>query len=152
MMYSVQSHSRVSLSATPWTAACQASSSIASSQSLLSIFSCVYVLLLMFSHEVMSHSLQSHEMQHARLPCPSPTLGAYSNSCPLSRWSHPTISSSDVSFASYLQLFPASGSFPMSQLFASGGQSFGVSASTSLLPMNIQDWFPLVLTNCLIYR
>ena len=81
-------------------------------------------------------------LQHARPPCPSPTPGVYSNSCPLSRWCHPTISSSVVPF-SRLQSFPASGSFPISQFFASGGQSIGVSASTSVLPMNIQDWSPL---------
>ena len=94
-----------------------------------------------FSHSVMSNSLQPHGLQHARLPCPSPTPRA--NSCPLSRWCHPTISSSVVPFSSCLQSFPASGSFPMSQFFASGGQCIGVSASASVLPMNIQDWFPL---------
>ena len=83
---------------------------------------------------------------HARLPCPSPTLGACSNSCPLSWWCHPTISFSIVPFSSRLQCFPASGSFPMSQFFASGSQSIGVSASASGLPMNIQGWFPLHLT------
>ena len=93
-------------------------------------------------HSVMSHSLQPHGLQHTRPPCPSPTPGVYSNSCPLSRWCHPTISSSVIPF-SCLQFFPASGSFPMSQLFTSGGQSIGVSASTSVLLMNIQDWFPL---------
>ena len=82
-------------------------------------------------------------LQHARPPCPSPTPRAYSNSFPLSRWCHPTISSSVVSFSSRLQSFPASGSFQMSQLFASGDQSIGVSASISVLPMKIQDWFPL---------
>ena len=81
-------------------------------------------------------------LQHSRLPCPSPTPGAYSNLCPLSQWYHPTISSSVVPF-SCLQSFPASGSFQMNQLFTSGGQSIGVSASASVLPMNIQDWFPL---------
>ena len=79
----------------------------------------------------------------ARLPCPSPNPGAYSNSCPLNRWCHPTISSSVVSFCSCLQSFPVSGSFPVSQFFASGGQNIGVSASASVLPMYIQDWFPL---------
>ena len=88
-------------------------------------------------------TLQSHGMQHARPPCPSPTPRVYSNSCPLSQWCHPTISSSVVPFSSHLQFFPASGSFQMSQFFASGGQSIGVSASASVLPMNIQDWFPL---------
>ena len=80
---------------------------------------------------------------HARPPCPSPPPGVYSNSCPLSRWCHPTISSSVVPFSSHLQSFPASGSFPMSQLVISVVQSIGVSASTSVLPMHIQDWFPL---------
>ena len=80
---------------------------------------------------------------HAKLPCPSPTPGASSNSCPSSRWHHSTISSSLVLFSSHLQSFPASGSSPMSQFFASGGQSIGVSASVSVIPMNIQDWFPL---------
>ena len=91
----------------------------------------------------MSNSLRPHGPQHARLSGPSPSPGVGSNSCPLSRWCHPTISSSVVPFSSHLQSFPASGSFPMSQLFASGGQSIGVSASTSVLPMNIQDWLPL---------
>ena len=92
-----------------------------------------------FSHSVMSNSLQSHGLKYTRLPCPSPTPGAYSNSCPLSRHCHPTISSSVVPFSSCLQSFPASGCFQMNQLFTSGGQSIGVSASTSVLPMNIQD-------------
>ena len=87
--------------------------------------------------------LQPHGLQHARPPCPSSTPGVYSNSYPLGRWCHPTISSSVVLFSSRLQSFPASGSFPMSQLFTSGGRSIGVSASASVLPMNIQDWFPL---------
>ena len=91
----------------------------------------------------MSDSLQPREPQHARPPCPSPTPGVHPNPCPLSRWCHPTISSSVVPFSSCLQCFPASGSFQMSQLFTSGGQSIGVSASASVLPMNIQDWFPL---------
>ena len=99
-----------------------------------------------FSHSVMSNSLRPHGLQHARLPCPSPTPRACSNSCPLSPWCHPTISSSIVPFSSYLQSFTASGSFPMSQFFASGGLSIGVSASVSVFPMNIQDWFPIGLT------
>ena len=90
-------------------------------------------------------TLQPHGLQSARPPCPSPTPGVYSNSCLLHRWCHPTISSSVVLF-SCLQSFPASGSFQMSQLFTSGGQSTGVSASALVLPMNIQDWFPLGLT------
>ena len=96
-----------------------------------------------FSSSVVSDSLWPHGLQHARLSCPSPTLGVYSNSCSLSQWCHPTISSSVVPFSSCLQSFPASGSFQMSQFFASGGQSIGVSASASALPMYIQDWFPL---------
>ena len=96
-----------------------------------------------FSCSVVSDSLQPHELQHARPPCPSPTPGVYPNPCPLSQWCHPTISSSVVPFSSCPQSFPASGSFQMSQLFASGGQSIGVSTSTSVLPMNTQDWFPL---------
>ena len=91
----------------------------------------------------MSDSLQPHELWQARPPCPSLTPGIYSNSCPLSRWCHPTISSSVIPFSSCLQSFPASVSFPMSQFFASGGQSIGVSASASVLPMNIQGWLPL---------
>ena len=91
--------------------------------------------------------LRPHGLQHARLPCPSPTPGVYSNSCPLSRWCHLTISSSVVPFSSCLQSFPASGSFPMCQLFASGGQSIAVSASASVLPMYSQCWFPLGLTS-----
>ena len=96
-----------------------------------------------FSHSVVSDSLQPHGLQHARLPCPSPIPGAYSNSHPLSRWCHPTVSSSVIPFSSCLQSFPASGSLQTSQFFASGGQSIGASASASVLPMNIQDWFPL---------
>ena len=96
-----------------------------------------------FSCSVMSYSLRPHGLQHTRPPCPSPTPGVYSNSCPLSRWCHPTILSSVNSFFSCLQSFPASGSFPMSQFFASGGQSIRVSASASVLPMHSQDWFPL---------
>ena len=93
----------------------------------------------------MSSSLKPHGLQHTRPPCSSPTPGVYSNSCPLSRWCHPTISSSVVPFSCH-QSFPASGSFPTSQLFTSGGQSIGPSASASVLPMNIQDWFPVGLT------
>ena len=94
----------------------------------------------------MSDSLQSHGLQHARLPCPSPAPGDCSNSCPLSQWCYPTISSSVVSFSSHLQSFPASESFPTSQFFISGGQSIGASASASVLPVIVQDWFPFGLT------
>ena len=96
-----------------------------------------------FSRSVMSNSLQPHEPQHARPPCPSPTPGVHPNPCPSSRWCHPTISSSVIPFSSCPQSFPASESFPMSQLFTWGGHSIGVSASTSALPMNTQDWSPL---------
>ena len=96
-----------------------------------------------FSRSVLSDSLQPHGLQHTRPPCPSPTPGIYSNSYPLSWQCHPTIASSVIPLSSCLQSFPASGSFQMSQLFASGGQSIGVSASTSVLPINIQNWFPL---------
>ena len=99
-----------------------------------------------FSHIVMSDSLWPHGKQHARLPCLSPIPRAYSNSCPLSWWCHSTISFHVVPFSSCLQTFPTSWSFRMGQFFASGGQSIGVSASISVLPMNIQDWFPLRLT------
>ena len=96
-----------------------------------------------FTHSVVSDSLWPHGLRHARPPCPSPTPGTCSNSCLLSRWCHPAISSSVLPFSSCLQLFPASGSFPMSQFFASGSQSIGASASASVPPMNIQDWFPI---------
>ena len=97
-----------------------------------------------FRHSVMPDSLQPHGLQHTRLPCPSPTLGAYINSCPPSWWCHPTISSSVIPF-SRPQPFPASGSFQMSQFFTSGGQSIRVSVSASVLPVNIQDWLLLGL-------
>ena len=100
-------------------------------------------LSFQFIHSIMSNSLQHHGLQHARLPCPSPPPRACSNSCPLTWWCHPTISSSVVAFFSCLQSFPASGSFPRSQFFASGGQSTGASASASVFPMNIQGWVPL---------
>ena len=109
--------------------------------------SCIFSV--QFSHSVMSDSLHPHGLQHSRLPCPSSTSGVYSNSCPLSRWCHPTISSSAVLFSSHLHSFPASRSFQMSQFFVSGGQNIGVSASASVLPMNTQDWFPLGWTGCI---
>ena len=102
-----------------------------------------------FGCSVVSDSWQPRGLQHTRPPCPSSAPRVYSNSCPSSRWCHPTISSFVIPFSSCLQSFPASGSFQMSQFFASGGQSIGVSASTSVLPMNIQDWFPLGLTDWL---
>ena len=102
----------------------------------------IHTYLVQFSHSVMSDSLQPNRLQHTRLPCPSPTPRACSNWCPSSRWCHSTISSSVVPFSSCLQSFPTSGPLPMAQFFASGGQSFGASASTLVLPVNIQDWFP----------
>ena len=101
------------------------------------------ILSLQFSRSVMSDSLRPHGLHHARLPSPSQTPGACSNSCLLSWWYHPTVSSSVIPFSPCLQSFPASGSFPVSQFFPSGGQSIGASASASVLPMNFQDWFPL---------
>ena len=101
-----------------------------------------FMCSVQFSCSVMSNSLRPHGLQHSRPPCPSPTPRVYSKSCPLSRWWHPTISSSVFPF-SHHQSFPASGSFPVSQFFTSGGQSIGASDSASVLPMNIQDWFPL---------
>jgi len=103
----------------------------------------MYRISVKFTCSVMSNSLRPHGMQHTRLLCPSPTLGAYSNSCPSCWWCHPAISPSVVPFSSRCQSFPVSGSFPMSQFFTWGGQSIGVSASASALPVNIQDWFPL---------
>ena len=100
-------------------------------------------LLVHFSHSVMSHSLWPHGLQHARLPCTSLSPRACSNSCPLSPWCHPTISSSVIPFPSCLQSFSASWSFPMSRLLASGGQNTGASASSSVFQMNIQGWFPV---------
>ena len=109
---------------------------------------CIGILIVgfssvQFSRSVMSNCLRPHESQHARPPCPSPTPGVHSNSCPSNRWWHPVISSSVIPFSSYPQSLPASGSFPMSQLFAWGGQSIGVSASASVLPMSTRDWSPL---------
>ena len=100
-----------------------------------------------FSHSVVSDTLQPQEPQHSRPSCPSPTPGVHPNPCPPSWWCHPTISSSVIPFSSCPQYFPASGSFPMSQLSASGGQSTGVSASTPVLTMNTQDWSPLGWTD-----
>ena len=105
------------------------------------VFRGVQFSWVQFSRSVVSDSLQPHEPQYTRPPCQSQTPGVHPNPCPLSRWCHPTISV--IPFSSYLQSFPASGSFQMSQLFASGGQSIGVSASTSVPPMNTQDWAPL---------
>ena len=99
--------------------------------------------VVQFSHSVTSDSLWTHLLQYASLPCPSPIPRAYSNSCPSSRWCHPTISFYVVPFSPCLQSLPASGSFPRHQFFTSGGQNIGVSPLASVLPMNIQDWFPL---------
>ena len=106
---------------------------------------------IQFSRSVVSNSLQLHGLQHTRPPCPSPTPRVYSNSRPLSQWCCPTISSSVIPF-SWFQSFPESGSFQMSQLFSWGGQTIGVSASTRVLPMNIQDWFPLGLTAWILMK
>ena len=105
-----------------------------------------------FSHSVLSNSLQPHGLHHARLPCPSPTPRACTNSGSLSRWCHPTISSSVIPFSSHLQSFAASGSFLVSQFFASGGQNIGISASASVLPVNVQGWFPLELTGMIFLK
>ena len=108
--------------------------------------SCHGAFLIQFNHSVLSNSFQPYGLQHGRFPCPSPAPRICSNSCPWSWWCHPTTSYSIVPFSSCFQSFPASGSFPMSWLFASGGTSIGVSASASVLPMNIQGWFPVGLT------
>ena len=109
-------------------------------------------MIVQFIRSDLSDSLRPHGLQHASLPCPSPIHGACSNSCPLSQWCHPTISSSVIPFSFCLQFSPALESFPMSQFFASGGQSIGVSASAWVLPMNIQGWFPLGLTGLIKLR
>ena len=105
-----------------------------------------------FSHSVMSDSLGPHGLQHARSPCPSTISRVYLNSCPSSQWCHPTISSSATPFTSCPQSSPEWGSFPMNRLFASGGRSIGASGSASILPMNIQDWFPLGLTGLILFQ
>ena len=105
-----------------------------------------------FSHSVVSDSLQTHGLQCPRPPCPSPTPGVYSNSCPMSWWCYPTITSFVISFFCHLQSFPASGSFQMSQFYTSGGQCIGVSASASVLPMNIRDWFSLGWTGWISWK
>ena len=128
------------------TAAHPASLSFTISQSLLKLMSIESVMSsnhFYLSHSVVSDSLRPHGLQHARLPCPSLSLGVCSNSCPLSQWCHPAISSSVSPFSSCLRSFPSSASFPMSQLFISGDQSIGASALASVLSMNFQDWFPL---------
>ena len=139
----MKSLSHVWLFATPWTAAYQAPPSMGFSRQ--EYWSGV-PLPSPSSSSVMSNSLAPHGLQHARLPCPSPSPGACTNSYPLSRWCHPTISFSVIPFSSCLQSFPTSGSLLMSQLFKSGGQGIGDSASAPVLPMNIQNGFPLGLT------
>ena len=109
------------------------------------LFRCI--CSVQFSHSAVSNFLWPHGLQHARPPCLSPTPGVHLNSCPLRQWYHSTISSSVIIFSSHLQSYPASGSFQISQLFSSGGQSIGVSASISFLPINIQDWLPLGWTD-----
>ena len=144
ILWSVLSH--VQLFVTPWTVARQAPLSMGfSRQEHWSGVPCPSHVHIKFSCSVLSDSLQPHESQHTRPPCPSPTPGVYSNSCPSSRWYHPAISSSVVPF-SCPQSLPASESFPMSQLIAWGGQSIGVSALLSVLPVNTQDWSPLGCT------
>ena len=114
-----------------------------SSWSYFEFFWMMLYFSVQFRRSVVSNSLWPQGLQHTRPPCPSPTPGTYPNSCPLNQWCHPTSSSSIIAFSSCPQSFPASGSFQMSQLFVSGGQSIGVSASTSVLPLNTQDWSPL---------
>ena len=121
-----------------------------SHQSLLSFYELSFLFCsLCFRFHIISHSLWLHELQYARLPCPSPTPGVYPNSCPLSRWCHLSNSSSVIPFSSYLESFLTSGSFQMRQLFATGSQNIGVSASTLVLPVHIQGWFPLWWTGWL---
>ena len=115
---------------------------ISTTMNIFSMYLFAETCLVQFSHSVMSNSLWLHELQHIRPPCPSPTPRVHPNPCPLSRWCHPTISSSVIAFSYCPQSFPASGSFTMSQLFTSGDQSIGVLASTSVLPMNTKDWSP----------
>ena len=115
------------------------------------MYICVYISV-QFSHSIMSDSLWPCGLQPVSLPCPSPTFRAWSSSCPLNQWCQPTISFSVVPFSSCLQSFPASGSFPMSHLFISSGQSIGASASESVLPMNIQDWVPLGWTGWISFQ
>ena len=112
---------------------------------------CLCILILQFSHSVVSNSLWPHGLQHTRLPCSSPTPEACPNSCPSSQWCHPTISSSVIPSSSCLQSCPALGPFPMSQFFTSGGQSIEALPSASVLPMNIQDWFPLGWTDLISF-
>ena len=112
----------------------------------LVVINCSLYISVQFSRSIVSDSSQPHELQHARPPCPSPTPGVYSNSCPSSQWCHPAIASSVIPFSSCPQSFPASGSFQMSQLSASGGQIIGVSASASVPRMNTPDWYPLEWT------
>ena len=138
---SVQSLSHVQILATPWTAAHQGPPSMGFSRQE---YWRGVSLPSPFRGSAMSNSLQSHGLQYRRLPCPSPTPEACSNSCSSSRWCNPTISTFVIPF-SCLQSFPASGFFPMSQPFASGGQSIGVSASASVVPKNVEDWFPLLI-------
>ena len=142
-----QSLSCVQLFETSWTVACQASQSMGFSRQEywgdLPLPSHIYRDNLYIQFSLVTQLcliLRSHRLQHARLPCPSSTPGAYSNSCPSHRWCHPT--SSVILFSSHLQVSPESGSFPMSRFFALGGQSIRASASASVLPINIQDWFP----------
>ena len=121
-------------------------SSYSSLEEILEFSLSHFMSSVQFSCSVMCDCFRPHESQHTRPPCPSPTPGVYRNTCPLSQWCHPAISSTVIPFSSCPQSLPASGSFPMSQLFAWGGQSIGVSASASVLPMNTQGWSPLEWT------
>ena len=144
---SVQSLGHIWLLTTPWTEAYQGLPIRCHSWSLLKLTS--IELVMPYNRLILSFTKDSswyHRLQHNMLPCPSLTPEAYLNSCPSSLWCHPTISSSVIPFSSHFQCFLASGSFPLSQFFSSSGQSIGVSVSASVLPMNIQDWFPLGLT------
>ena len=133
-----------------------APSSPEKSKSCMSIFRFIKTKFsfssVQFSCSVVSNSLWPHESQHTRLPCPSPTPGIHSDSCPTNRWCHPAISSSVIPFSSCPQSRPASGSFPMNQLLVWGGQSTGASALASILPMNTQDWYPLVRTGWISFQ
>ena len=124
----------------------------ATRKSNINILTTYYISSVQFSRSVISNSLQTHGLQHTRLPCPSPNLGACSNPYPSSWWCHPAISSSVIPFSSCLQSFPASGSLPMSQFFTSSDQSIGVSDWASVLPTNTQDWLPLGWTGCISFQ
>ena len=145
-------HSSILAWRIPWTEKPSRLQSIGSQRTGQNWVTNTMISSVQFRLSVVSDSLRPHESQHARPPCPSPTPAVYSNSCPLSRWCHQTISSSVMHFSTCPQSFPSSGSFQISQLFPSGGQSIGVSASASVLPMNTQDWSPLEWTGWISLR